>query len=191
MIVLHIDTQEDTHVLTSLYDGLSNTKVFVNPTRDEIESVLSGNRTETLMCCGHGSQFGLFGFMDEYIIDGKNVDLLKGRDVIGIWCYASLFAEKHKLRGFFTYMFISNPTECGWYNMNDGEDYDFCNMQNVKFSQQVNVFVKNSVPLNEWVDKFVHDDFDFVNYNYAHLSYFDGNGGGNNIEFVINENNKT
>jgi hypothetical protein len=42
------------------------------------------------------------------ILDDGDAELLKNRpNLIGIWCYASSYAAKHNLKGFFSGMFIS------------------------------------------------------------------------------------
>jgi len=181
MIIIHMDTQQDTHVLDAIYKDMSDVDniIMVNPTRDEVEATLNEFPNESVMFLGHGDFFGLWACGSDlhnptqYVIDGSNVDLLKDREVIGIWCYASDFAKRHKLRGFFTYMFVSNSSEARC--MGFGEHTDkFCNEQNVKFCEQINKFILENVDMSDWTDKLTHDDVNFVNYNYNHLKYLYG-----------------
>lgn len=177
MIVLHIDTELDTHVMSVLYDNMTDAIILVNPMREEFEEVMRQHPGEPFMCIGHGSPCGLFAAHGDewsHIIDDTNVDLLMDREVIGIWCHADMFAEQYGLHGFFTHMFISNPTECACFAM-DEHSYEECNEQNVRFATLINEYVRNGKPLNEWVETLQasHDDVDFVNYNYDHLQYFE------------------
>ena len=112
MIVVFVNSMEDTATFSRLYDGLEDVTLLYNPTREEVENVLRERPTERLMCLGHGSARGLFSHdFKGYLIDRNTTPLLQTREMIGIWCYASDFARLNNLRGFFTYMFISNPQE--------------------------------------------------------------------------------
>lgn len=181
MIIIHMDTQQDTHVLDALYKGFSELDniIMVNPTRDEVEATLNEYPNENVMLIGHGDYFGLWASDNDlynptmYVIDGHNVDLLKNREIIGIWCYASAFARRHKLRGFFTYMFVSNSSEAQYMGFGEHTN-EFCNEQNVKFCKQINQLITENVNMADWTDKLTHDDVNFVNYNYKHLEYFYG-----------------
>lgn len=179
MITIHIDTQKDTNFLVHAYKGLTDNKVMVNPSRKEVEDVLRANPTERVMLMGHGSPCGLFAsdWKDGDVIDSKNAYLLKGREVIGIWCYAESFARQHGLMGFFTNMFISNIGEYKSIlrsgNATEQEVYDGV----VTFSKMVNSLIADGTPLDEWCD-ILRDsadlDIDFVRYNYNGLKYYDG-----------------
>ena len=111
MIAVFVNSMADTATFAPLFKDIEGIYLY-NPTREELEKVLAENPTETFMCLGHGSPRGLFSAdMHGFLLDRDNVHLLQNRNVIGIWCYASDFARTHNLRGFFTYMFISNAQE--------------------------------------------------------------------------------
>ena len=115
MIAVFVNSMADTATFAPLFKDIEGISLY-NPTREELEKVLAENPTETFMCLGHGSPRGLFSAdMHGFLLDRDNVHLLKDRDVIGIWCYASDFARLNNLRGFFTYMFISNAQECSYH----------------------------------------------------------------------------
>lgn len=176
MIIVYVDTQEDTSTFKTLYDGIECT-LLTNPRRSEVVKILEDNPTETLMCFGHGSSNGLFSsHIDEnMVIDGQMIHLLKDREIIGIWCYASQFAIKHNLKGFFTYMFISNSVEAKCFMYKGGNEEIFA--ENKLFAERINNFIKDKTPLCEWVDKLnevANHDIDFVHFNYSNLSYLDG-----------------
>lgn len=80
-------------------------------------------RADRIMMMGHGSQRGLFSpsvrAKSPYIIDTRLADQLRERDNnIFIWCYASDFVRRHRLGGFTTGMFISEPNEAFWLGVN-------------------------------------------------------------------------
>lgn len=179
MITILIDSQKDTNFLRGAYDGLENNIVLVNPSRGEVESILTEHPTERVMLMGHGSPSGLFGknWMG-YAIDARNAHLLKDREVIGIWCYAKDFGKAMGLKGFFTSMFISNYGEYRSHFPN-GKEYKeeevFAEITN--FVNLVNKYLKEDKPLDEWVEEMQKSaDYskNFVEYNYDGLEYLDG-----------------
>ena len=177
MIVVFVNSMEDTATFSRLYDGLEDITLLYNPTREEVENVLRERPTERLMCLGHGSSRGLFSHdFKGYIIDRDTTPLLRTREMIGIWCYASDFARLNNLRGFFTYMFISNPQEANAHRCGEvSEDVVF--EENRLFSQRVNNLIREDVPMEDWVERLyesANTEREFVNFNYSNLSYFDG-----------------
>ena len=177
MIVIHIDTQKDTNFLTKCYEGIEDAKVLVNPTRKEVDKVLTENPTDKVMMLGHGCGGGLFGAdFKENAIDYKNAHLLKGRDCIGIWCYAKNFARNYGLKGYFTSMFISNGGEAKSFGYKDATEEDVF-AEVAVFAERVNTLIKNETPLDEWVEKLQEQaDYtkNFVEFNYNAMEYFDG-----------------
>lgn len=106
-----------------------------------------------------------------FIIDAENVHLLRDREVIGIWCYASEFAAKYHLRGFFTYMFVSNPTEANCLGF-QGHTTEEVNEQNVSFCNQINNLIREGVEPQDFIENLHYDDtIDFVHYNYSRMVY--------------------
>ena len=108
-----MDTAFDTQVLSRVYEGLDCT-VFYTPTRCERRAILKAIRDDDgpIVLLGHGTPKGLLDatFYD-FIIESRDVELLRQKTIIGIWCYASEFADRYGLHGFFTSMFISNMDE--------------------------------------------------------------------------------
>lgn len=177
MIVVFVNSMEDTATFSRLYDGLEDVTLLYNPTREEVENVLRERPTERLMCLGHGSSRGLFSHdFKGYIIDRDTTPLLQTREMIGIWCYASDFARLHNLRGFFTYMFISNPQEANFHRCGEvSEEVVF--EENRLFSQRVNNLIRENVPMEDWVERLyesANTELEFVDFNYSNLAYFDG-----------------
>lgn len=180
MITILIDSQKDTSFLKAAYEGLTDNEVLVNPTRAKVEEVLKARPTERVMLMGHGSPSGLFTHdWRGYVIDAKNARLLKGREVIGIWCWAKKFAQMMGLKGFFTSMFISNLGEYRSFfptTENKPTEEDIFN-EITAFSKMVNFLIKTETPMNEWVGylkNYENTDKDFVKFNYDALEYFEG-----------------
>ena len=176
MIIVHIDTTIDAHTLTDCYkDRSPKDIVLINPTKDEVKNALKAFPHERLMGLGHGSSYGLFGAGLGYVIDPTMIDLLKDREMIGIWCHAKDFGRAYGLKGFFTSMFVSNPGEASAYHFNR-VDESTTQRENTAFAKKVNNLIKNGVPLSEWIDNLqgYNHNLDFVKFNYENFEYFDG-----------------
>ena len=67
---------------------------------------------DRIIILSHGDETGMGDLKTQtYWLDCNSVQWLKGKEVVGIWCYASDFFEKYKLKGFATGMFISEIDE--------------------------------------------------------------------------------
>lgn len=180
MIVVYVNSMEDTATFDAIYRNLNeDTIILHNPSRAEVDAILAERPTETLLCFGHGTPRGLFSHdFSGMLIDAESVPLLVNREMIGIWCYASNFGIAHNLRGFFTYMFISNQQECafnrcGWY----ANEVIFA--ENRLFAERINTLIRENTPLEQWVEILYESrnaDLPFVEFNYGNLSYLDGDG---------------
>ena len=178
IIVVHIDSQEDTKTLVPAYEGLEDAIILYNPEREQVVAALKEHPDYTAMFLGHGGPRGMFSkSWRGYVIDQQMVKdgLFANREVIGIWCHASTFGLEQQLRGFFTSMFISNKGEASafGYKATDEE----CFEQNRLFATWVNELIKNGTPLKEWPDILrgkADMSIGFVNYNYKPLTYYDG-----------------
>ena len=189
MIVVYVNSMADTATFDAIYRNLNeDTIILHNPSRAEVDAILIERPTETLLCFGHGTPRGLFSHdFKDMLIDAESVPLLVNREMIGIWCYASNFGIAHNLRGFFTYMFISNHEECafnrcGWYE----DSVIFA--ENRLFAERVNELIRNETPIEQWVEILYESrnaDLPFVEFNYRNLSYLDGN-----TPQLITEDNK-
>ena len=115
-LFLHIK-DPTTDFLSEIYRDVEGTVV-----RDgslhyrEVNELIQAHDRVIMM--GHGSPAGLFG-NDEFFISHENVNALKGKENIYIWCHASAFVQNYELKGFSTGMFISEVSEalyCGIEN---------------------------------------------------------------------------
>lgn len=178
MIVIHIDSfpTGDTSFLKECYKGLDNAIVLYNPSKATINKTLTEHPDDDVMMLGHGSPSGLFSTdWKGNVINYTNVDLLKGRNCIGIWCYAKQFAKRYGLKGYFTDMFISNAGEAKGRGYNATDEEVFAEVE--FFAKAVNTLVKDGVPYEKWVGKLqgiANMERDFVKFNYDAMEYFDG-----------------
>ena len=119
---------------------------------DVVDNAIS-NEDDTLLLLGHGTTQGLlFPNFDtgEYIIHENNVNLIHARNIVCCWCYASSFCDTHRLHSFSTSMFISNVNEAydnGYYDYSQEQ----INSVGIRFYDEINNFLINNVPLDEWV----------------------------------------
>lgn len=178
MLIVHIISTEDTLEFSRIYQGIENdgvnNTILINPSSERLKNAII-NEKDKIVFIGHGTDYGLLNQdLDGYILDNRSVELLRGKDVVGIWCYAANFADYNHLSGFFTSMFISNIDEM----LNNGFDlfdsFDECEVeisrQNKLFSMRVNELLLNNVPTSEWRDRLIdmlgENEHRFVLYNY-------------------------
>ncbi len=81
---------------------------------DEVAELI--NNHDRILCCGHGSQGGLYGAYG-FIINSSHVPLLREKSLVCIWCYCDQFMNEHGLTGFYSGMFISERTESLMYDI--------------------------------------------------------------------------
>ena len=174
MIVIYVNSMEDTSRLKKAYEGLEDVTLLYNPTRNEVVEELENNKDPLVMCLGHGTTSGLFATnWLGYVVDRNMIDLLKDRKMIGIWCYASSFAERYGLHGYFTSMFISNINEAEGFGFAGHTNEDILNEVDL-FSESIHSFLKEGVPMEQWVDLLkssCHQEKDFVKFNYEGMRW--------------------
>ena len=178
MVVVHMDTMFDTVQLSRVYEGLDCT-VFHTPSRYERKAILRAIRDDDgpIILLGHGTPRGLLDttFYD-YIIGSCDVDILRQKTIIGIWCYASEFADRYGLHGFFTSMFISNKEEAVEHGQDRLATEENIAEQMEIFCRTINCFIRAGIPMDEWVEDLqgmCNRELDFVRYNYEALSYYE------------------
>ena len=174
MIVIYVNSMSDTDTFHAVYENL-DCKLLYNPTREEVVKILYDNPGETLLAFGHGTPYGLLNaYMDGYVIDCLMEDMLRNREVIGIWCYASMFGERARLKGFFTNMFISNPMEADLMGCGNWDE-EVLFEQNKKFAVAINELIRNEVPMDTWCEILYENcdkELPFVEFNYSKLKTF-------------------
>lgn len=174
MIVLHIISKPDTLDFKATYEDLSGIKI-IEP--GELEKTLRENPGETVMFLGHGDGNGGLYTQDfkEYVISEDIIPLLKNRPVIGLWCYAAEFADRHGLHGFFTSMFISEPREYYIEFPGRSKSEEELREMNLKFSWRINKLIEDGIDLEVWpaeLQSYILPGSDEVErFNYETLCY--------------------
>ena len=158
-LIIHPE-DESTLFLENIYKNIDNKTVITkDKTKHEIIDLI--NEHDKVIMLGHGSPDGLFSVgkfpsYNGYIIDYSMVNVLnKKQNNIFIWCYASSFVKKNKLKGFASGMFISEIEEadfCGVY----GVDKSIINESNESFVNELSRIIDKPVDLiyNEIKDKY-------------------------------------
>ena len=147
----------DTSSMPLLWRNLPNANVveitpdMIDVYEDIVDNAIS-QEEDTIIFCGHGTRNGLL-FPDFsrgiYLLHENNINLIKARNIVGIWCYASSFASSYNLHGFFTSMFISNVNEAydnGFYNASQ----DDINRISESFFARANELLISNEPVNQW-----------------------------------------
>ena len=110
ILVIH-PQDESTDFLKEIYRDLPNT-IVVNYKLPKEQLCYLIDNSDKIIMLGHGCENGLFDSMQKsFIIDEKYCDLLRKKTCIGIWCYASDFAQKHNIPGLWSGMYISEIDE--------------------------------------------------------------------------------
>ncbi len=173
---------EDCKCLTNIWAGIDNVKVVEvryasTITREEIDKAIM-EEEDLLICCGHGSPSGLFGLNhslpDGYAFGVKQMPLVRAKNFFGMWCHASDFAKWNGMKGFFTSMFISNPSEArcnGIFNTTQ----EYVNEATIRFCKKVNELIKQGVGVEGWRDELMKvmdagNQVDVFNYNGLYMS---------------------
>lgn len=139
-----------------LWDGIDCNVIEINPSMTNWEQLVDdaiAKETDTLLFVGHGSPHGLYfptPMFDEYILHENNVGLIKAKNVICIWCYASSFCQTHNLNALASSMFISNVNEAETCLDIFVSQEDVTSVQNQIF-REINELLKNGVELDKYV----------------------------------------
>lgn len=174
MIVVH-PSDPSTAMLKSIYEGLDGVRLFDSfRQRNEIaEALASAPKEEAVLLLGHGCPSGLLDMRYGLIVGEKAVPSLKNREnLIGIWCFASTFAERHHLKGFFSGMFISEPAEA-YINGVEASPEEIYGKA-VDFSRRLGDLLRAGVPLKEAALEMSdpkHIDSELTKFNYSRLTY--------------------
>ena len=123
MIVVH-PHDPSTVMLGKVYEGLDHVTLFdsYKQRKELLEALVAAPLEEPVLLLGHGCPYGLYDLRYGLILDDGDAELLKNRpNLIGIWCYASSYAAKHDLKGFFSGMFISEGVEAGYMGVDATE----------------------------------------------------------------------
>jgi len=130
-----------TTFLDIVYKNIPNkTVVQGNVSKSQIKKLIEEH--DRVMMMGHGGGTGLFAignwipdegsrYYGGFIIDETMVPLLQEKDnSVFIWCNADIFVNRHKLKGFYSGMFISEVGEAFYCS----KDKNIDSMLSIKLS---------------------------------------------------------
>ena len=177
ILVIHPE-DNSTDFLRPIYQKLNATVITGGISKKEMMKLVEEH--DRIMMMGHGCPNGLFAVnrfdveenkhLEKLIIDESFTSLLKKKKGnMYIWCHADKFVMKHKLKGFFTGMFISEMMEALIYEIDESETA--INQSNLLFSRLIgavahmtNERIHNHLKLNYKMENNQVCDF-----NYARL----------------------
>jgi hypothetical protein len=173
MVIIHIISTEDTNDFSLIYKGFErkeNITILINPTKSEVKKAIIKEQ-DRIVFIGHGTEWGLLNQrLDGFIMSSDMVQFLKGKDIIGIWCYAGNFAQRYELTGFFTSMFISNRKELIDNIPSSINNEEEIIEENKIFATKINELLSSDIPSSEWQtilqNGITQNKPRFVTYNY-------------------------
>ena len=174
MIVVH-PSDPSTGMLGLIYEGLDNVTLFDSwEQRDQIRAAIAAApREEPVLLLGHGCPYGLYDLRYGLVLTDADAELLKDRpNLVGIWCYASDYASRHGLKGFFSGMFISEEPEA-WVNGVDAESGEI-DGKAWDFAGRFGDMLRAGMPLEDAARELMdprHVDSDLTRFNYSRLTW--------------------
>jgi len=179
--VITVESHPDCTDFRGIYEGLK-CNLLLNPSKGQVRSMLREHPERPLILNGHGTPNGLLNKdWNGYVVDRRVVDILRKRScIIGVWCYASEFADKYDLKGFFTSMFISTQEEA----VNEGfthADPDDITKENQIFAKRLNrlckdlTFIDGRPSFDNWIlelQRKADITKGFVRFNYEAMTIY-------------------
>ena len=132
------------------------------------------DRSDRVICLGHGLPQGLLGHNCRLIIDDNDAELFRQQtDNIYIWCNADCYVRKHDLKGFATGMFISEPTEAYIFGVEATQEE--IEKSNDLFAEIVgaSLEMRSKEILEKVLDEYQIADNDVVAFNRNRMCCFD------------------
>ncbi len=174
MIVVH-PSDPSTRMLSEIYKGIEGVTLFDSwkQRKEILKAIAAAPKDEPILLLGHGCPSGLYDMRYGLIIGDADAELLKDRpNLVGIWCYASSYAAKHGLKGFFSGMFISEPQEALFCGV-DASDEEIDEVA-WHFSTIFGLLLRGGCSLEETAGVLMdpcYIDSDLTEYNYSRLTW--------------------
>lgn len=108
-----------TRFLAKLYEGKDWKVIRDDVTKKELKEQMMEH--DRIIMLGHGLPDGLLGF-GKIVVDERFTPILRKKEVVCVWCNADRFVEKHKLKGFYTGMIISEKLEAEFFDVEVDDD---------------------------------------------------------------------
>ena len=123
-LIIH-PSDRSTDFLAPIYSGIDNKTVLTSQVT-EVELVEAIESHDQIMMMGHGSPSGLFNVAQigsgGMTINGGHADLLRRKQCVFVWCNADKFVERHRLKGLYTGMFVSEVGESQFCGVPSGQE---------------------------------------------------------------------
>ncbi len=162
-------------MLKKVYEGLDNVTLFDSwkQRKEILKAIAEAPREEPILLLGHGCPYGLYDLRYGLVLNDCDAELLKDRpNLVGIWCYASSYAEAHGLKGFFSGMFISEGREADYVGVNATEAE--ANAHAWDFAKRLGDMLRQGLPLADVAGELMdpkHITNDLTRYNYTRLTW--------------------
>ena len=123
-----------TRFLSEIYSGKDWTVISDNISHGKLKKQIKDH--DRIIMLGHGTESGLIGH-GRFIINSTLVYLLRDKpESIYIWCNADVFVKKYDLKGFYTWMIISEVEEAILYCVNFKDSSEIYN-SNMAFAKTI------------------------------------------------------
>jgi len=115
-LIIHPDDRS-TDFLKVIYQDIEHDQVVAfHVSKIDLHALIKAH--DQIIMLGHGSPSGLFNIAGGgYLIGASEVELLRDKQIIAIWCHADKFMERHQLPGLYSGMFISEVSEAHYYDI--------------------------------------------------------------------------
>jgi hypothetical protein len=115
-LIIHPDDRS-TDFLRAIYQNIEHDQVVAfHVSKTDLHAMIKAH--DRIIMLGHGSPSGLFNIAGGgYLIGAQEVEVLRDKQLIAIWCHADKFMERHQLPGLYSGMFISEVSEAHYYDI--------------------------------------------------------------------------
>jgi len=124
---------------------------------------------DRIICLGHGSPSGLFGRFGYLIHDGL-ASLLKDKLLVTVWCHADQFINRHRLKGFYSGMFISELEEAWMYGIYNTDERAIAESNNL-FSSALGKYIDSDNILENVKREYRDENDPVITFNHNRLYY--------------------
>jgi len=133
VLVIHPAADRGTDFLEDIYVGIDAVVIRGNVSDSLLRKEIA--RADKVYLLGHGfGEKGLYGH-GRLIITNEHAEALRGKMLIGIWCYAQEYFNCHRLDGLFSDMMISELPEAEYLGVSATENE--INLSNRAYAESI------------------------------------------------------
>lgn len=131
-----------TNMLRVVYADIPHTLINYDTSASGLNKSIKEH--DRIIMLGHGSPYGLYGY-NKFVIDMWNVQFLRDKELVCVWCYADEFVKKYKLKAICTGMIISEWGEAEYLGIlpKTSDDID---ISNTLFSEAIKQSIQAENP---------------------------------------------